>query len=372
MMVKQPPTEEALLQEALETIETRLPPKWSVEWTNYNTEGGEDRLLNIKSPNSSGRGLLVEVKRSLSPKEVTATFSPELVRRLRVVAGGTPIMVVAPFISPRSQELLAEKDISFLDLTGNIRLVLENPGLFIQTVGAAKNPYAEPRPTRGLRGAKAGLIIRTLIDVRPPYSVSGIADAAGVGAGYVSRVLETLESEALVTRGARGKVINVEWQELIRRRAAALDLLAPQTSKTYVSPNGARTALENLTGAKEHTVVTGSFAAVRLSPVAAPALLVAYSMRPDELASKLKLRPVSEGTDVVLVRPENPGVLRGAYEDDGLTWAAPSQIAIDCYSGSGRMPSEGQEIIQWMALNEDEWRVDSLDRLRPTPEWAPR
>lgn len=371
-MVKQPPNEEALLEEALRTIEERLPPRWSVEWTNYGSESGQDRLLNLKSPNSSGRGFIVEVKRSLAPKEVAAMLNPELVRRLRVMSGGTPILVVAPFISSRSQELLAEQDISYLDLTGNIRLVLESPGLFVQTTGATRNPYSTSRPTRGLRGAKAGVIVRTLIDARPPYTVSGIADVAGVVPGYVSRVLETLESEALVIRGARGQVINVEWQELIRRRATALDLLTQHTSKSFVSPNGARNALERLGATKEWALVTGSFAAVRLAPIAAPALLVAYSMRPDDLASELNLRPVNEGADVVIVRPENPGVFRGAKEDGEVAWAAPSQIAIDCFSGSGRMPSEGQAVIEWMALKEDQWRVPSLDKLPPTPKWAPK
>lgn len=365
-MVKQPPAEEDLLEAAFKTIEERLPPRWSVEWMNYGSESGQDRLLNLKGPNSSGRGFIVEAKRSLSPKEVAAMVSPELVRRLRVASGGTPILVVAPFIGPRSQELLAEQDISYLDLTGNIRLVLDNPGLFIETTGATRNPYSASRPTRGLRGAKAGLIVRTLIDARPPYTVSGIADVAGVVPGYVSRVLETLESEALVIRGPRGRVINVEWQELIRRRARALDLLAQHTSKTFVSPNGARNALERLGETKERALVTGSFAAVRLAPIAAPALLVAYSMRPDDLASELNLRPVSEGADVVVVRPENPGVFRGASEEGGVAWAAPSQIAIDCFSGSGRMPSEGQAVIEWMALNEDQWRATSLDELPPT------
>jgi hypothetical protein len=371
-MVKQPPTEEALLEATLKTIQDRLPPRWEVEWTNYGTEEGQDRLLSVKSPNSSGRGFIVEVKRSLTPKEVTATFNPDLVRRLRVMSGGTPILVIAPFISPRSQELLSQQDISFLDLTGNIRLVLDNPGLFIETTGATRNPYSVSRPTRGLRGAKAGLIVRTLIDALPPYTVSEIADAAGVVPGYVSRVLETLEGEALVIRGARRQVINVEWQELIRRRAAALDLLAEHTSNAYVSPNGARNALEAIAATKERALVTGSFAAVRLAPVAAPVLLVAYSMRPDDVASELNLRPVSEGSDVVLVRPENPGVFRGAKEDGGIAWAGPSQIAIDCFSGSGRMPSEGQAVIEWMALNEDQWRAPSLDKLPPSPKWAPK
>ena len=369
-MVKEIPNKEELLEAALETIKGRLPQRWEVEWVNYGSEDGQDRLLSLKSPSSSGRGFIVEIRRSLTPKEVAATFNPDLVKRLRVMSGGQPILAVAPFLSPRSQELLAQQDISYLDLTGNIRLVLDNPGLFIQTTGATRNPYSVARPRRGLRGAKAGLVVRVLIDVRPPYTVSVIADAAGVVPGYVSRILETLEDEALVVRGPRGQVIDVQWPELIRRRAAALDLLAEQTSKTYVSPNGARRALQGMASTPARALVTGSFAAVRLFPIAAPSLLVAYSMRSKDVASELGLKPIKEGADIVLLRPENLGVFRGAAEDDGINWAAPSQVAIECFSGPGRMPSEGQAVIEWMALNEDEWRARSIEQLPPTPRWA--
>lgn len=37
-----------------------------------------------------------------------------------------------------------------------------------------------------------------------------------------------------------------------------------------------------------------------------------------------------------------------AIKRDGLTVAAPTQIAVDLLTGSGRMPSEGDEMIAWM------------------------
>ena len=42
---------------------------------------------------------------------------------------------------------------------------------------------------------------------------------------------------------------------------------------------------------------------------------------------------------------------------DGLTLAAPTQIAADLLTGSGRMPSEGEELIAWMKDNERVWRT---------------
>jgi hypothetical protein len=379
MPVTSTPTENELLEQALEVVQERLPPGWTAEWTDHQIDGERYRQLDIDGPYGGKRGILVDVKRSLTPKEVKAMVKPDLVRQLRMMAGRTPILVVAPFVGARSQKLLAEHDISYVDPTGNVRIVLSNPGLFVYTTGQDSDPSAVPRPSRGLRGAKAGMIIRTLIDARPPHSVSAIAAAADVVPGYVSRVLETLEGEALITRGPRGQVIDADWQELIRRRAATLDLLAEHTAKRFVSPNGARTTLEDLGSAANQGLVTGSFAAVRYAPVTAPALLVVYPTRPkdlDHLATKLKLRPVQsvpEGADVVLVLPENPGVFRGAKRLENLNIAAPSQVAIDCLSGSGRMPAEGEALIEWMSDTEadpDSWRAPSLEDLPGLPDWA--
>jgi hypothetical protein len=46
-----------------------------------------------------------------------------------------------------------------------------------------------------------------------------------------------------------------------------------------------------------------------------------------------------------------------------MAWAAPSQVAIDCLSGSGRMPSEGEALLEWMRRHEGRWRCQSIDEL---------
>ncbi len=367
--------EESLLAQGLEKLRERLPPGWTVEEVTHTFgDGPPEQLWDIRGPNVSSRGLIVEARSELSPRTVKVMLGGGLLKRFRGVAGH-PMLVVAPYISPRSRELLVEEGANYLDLTGNVRLVLTNPPVFVETQGADKDPSEKPRPKAGLRGANVGGVARVLIDVRPPYGTTEIANAAGVSPGYVTKILETLTHEALIERGGtRGPVTEVDWPALIRRRAEALDLLAPHTTSLYVSPNGARAFLDGLvTKTDERFAVTGSFAAVEVAPIAAPALLVLYTMSPnkDQLATSLGLLPTSEGGDVALVRPENPNVFINLLEQNAVPRVATSQVAIDSLSGNGRMPSEGEALIDWMAKNEKEWRLPSLDDVY-WPPWVPR
>ena len=370
-----PGNEETLLIQGLEKLRERLPQGWTVEEVTYSSgDSPPDQLWEIRGPSASSRGLIVEARSELSPRAVKVMLGGGLLKRLRGVAGH-PILVVAPYISPRSRELLVDEGANYLDLTGNLRLVLNNPAVFVETQGADKDPFEKSRPKAGLRGANVGGVARVLIDVCPPYGTTEIANAARVSPGYVTKILETLSAEALIERGGtRGPVTEVDWQALTRRRAEALDLLASTTTSLYVSPNGARAFLDGLANqTDEKLAVTGSFAAVEIAPIAGPALLVLYttSLNKDQLAQRLGLLPTSEGGDVALVRPENPNVFMNLLEQQTVPRVATSQVAIDSLSGNGRMPSEGEALIDWMANNEKEWRLSSLDALY-WPSWVTR
>ena len=106
---------------------------------------------------------------------------------------------------------------SYVDLTGNIRIALAEPGLFIQTNGAIENPLSTPRERKSLRGAKAGRLVRVLCDFRPPVGVRELAKRAGIDAGYASRLIDFPNREALITRAPRGAITRSDWQGLIRR-----------------------------------------------------------------------------------------------------------------------------------------------------------
>lgn len=148
---------------------------------------------------------------------------------------------------------------------------------------------------------------------------------------------------------------------MLRRRGSALTLFDRNRTLAFISRAGARGALESLAEVPtEKYGVTGSFNAVRIRAVAAPVGLAIYTTDPDSLADSLNLLPADRGADVQLILPRDEGVFDRASVADGIRWVAPSQLVIDCLGGTGRMPSEGEAVLEWMAENEATWRSQPL------------
>lgn len=359
-----------LLEGALAILGERLPPGWTVERSGGQGagEGEGDTLFVFSTRSGMSMGFaLVEARRDFVPADVERLLGG-LTRRLRDASSHRPILLVSGFLSPRTRELLAAEDINYLDLTGNVRLVMQMPPIFVETSGADRQPRQRSRKrSAGLSGAKAGQVIRFLAEVEPPYGVNDLERATGVSRGYISRVLDRLVDEALIERKPRGPVEGVDWPALLRLRGELVDLFAVNTARTYVSPNGARAAIDSIRQSQiaDRVVVTGSFAAVAVAPVAAPALLVLY-LKPqggrsffDSIADGLGLFPADESPDVVLLEPDSDKIIENPRTVDGLAMVNLPQLVVDCLGGTGRMPSEGEAVLEWMQANEGEWRERS-------------
>lgn len=359
-----------LLDAAVAWLQEQLPPTWTVARSNRTVAGGNlatpqplvDGAIDIQGAQGTLVTMAVEVKRSFQPRDVEQIL-PGISRVLRTLAGNVPLLVVAPWLSARTRELLAAEGINYVDLTGNARIALEYPALYIKTVGADRDPSPSERPAARVRGPKAGRLVRLLVDVSPPYGVREIAGATKLNPGYLSRLLDTLDSEALIER-SRGRVTSVDISALVQRWAQSYDVFKTNATTTFLSPAGAGTAQKQLPAlANEHrAVVTGSFAAVRHAPVAAPAMLVLYCDDVAGTAKTLQLLPADTGANVALLRPFDEVVWERTTVADGVTYVAPSQAAIDCLTGNGRMPAEGEALLAWMLENETEWREPSLSK----------
>jgi hypothetical protein len=367
-----------LIDRAVFWLDQALPQSWTVERSKTSFSGApgtEPRRLDtaIDLGWSSGirTTLVVEAKRTFTPRDAEQLLRG-LARQLRTLAHGIAILVVADWLSPRTQELLAEQDVNFIDLTGNALIRLENPTLFIRSQGATRNPEPQPPGRARVRGPKAARVVRLLVDVRPPYGVREIATAAGVALSYTSRLFDSLDREALLDRSPRGQVEAVDVPGLLRRWAESYDVFKANNAATFVAPNGVASALQRLTrdSTTGRVAITGSFAATRLAPVAAPALLVAYCDDVSSLATALDLLPADEGSNVALLRPYDSLVWDRTVRADSLQYVAPSQTVVDCLSGTGRMPSEGEALLEWMLEDESRWRLASLRDLDTSPSAA--
>lgn len=355
--------ENDLIEAAAAWLRERVPAAWTVDVRRREQTAGSDRAdtaIEVRGPGAYAT-FAVEARRSLGPRDIERLFG-SLGRKVRALSPNIPILVVAPWLSARTRELLAAEGVNYVDLTGNALVRLDNPALFIQTQGAARDPSPSPRAKARVRGPRAARLIRTLIDVRPPYGVRELADAAELAPGYVSRLLDALDEDALAERSKRGRVQSVDVAGLLRRWAESYDVFSSNDAATFLAPRGAAQTLPVFADVPEAkpSAVTGSFAAVRLAPVAGPALLCVYTENVNALADALELIPTDEGANVALLRPFDPVVWQRTEEQNGVRYAAPAQAAVDCLTGNGRMPAEGEALLEWMLANEPRWRLDSL------------
>ena len=349
-----------LLEAGVDKLRQRLPQDWQVELLPIGSQSrpgtslvaDETSRVRLSAPDKRWSDLVVAGKTRLEPR---------MVRFLADPAGAgiaqDPALVIAPYLSGPTRMELREKGIGYVDLSGNIWLSVRKPGLYVEALGADQEPNREDRPARTLKGQKAGGLFRVLIDRKAPPGVRALALEVGVNPGYVSRVLSLLGDEALVERTPRGILEGVDWEKLLRRWAQEMPFVKRGRLATYLDPRGLAALVGRLGAVTGRYAVTGSMAANLWAPVTSTRLLTIYTEDAAGFAGDLGLRPTETGTNVMLVEPKDDYVYRGSSLREGVCYVAPSQAVADLLGSPGRGPSEAEELIAWMRLNEGVWRA---------------
>lgn len=347
-----------LVSRAVDKLDALLPDSWrtSLRSEPLGRRRVFDALLEVCAPDGVCGALLLEARNRAEPRDVSGIV--EGLRRYGRLPGeedSTPVLV-APFLSVRTRERLEERGLGYVDLTGNIRVGLDRPALFVRASGAERDPRREERPARTLKGAKAGRVVRALCDFEPPVGVRELAGRSGVDPGYVSRVFTLLEKEDLIQRESRGPVTRVDWQALIRRWTEDYSLFGSNRTGSYLEPRGLGSLLSKLRDPDLRYAATGSLGSASVAPVAPARLAVLFVDDMQDAAECLDLRPAEAGANVILAEPFDPVVYERCREQEGVTYVALSQNAADLLTSPGRGPNEAEELVDWMARNEDAWR----------------
>jgi len=307
-------------------------------------------VWSIQAPDGSVASFVVEVKRSLLGRQLDDVLS-EL-----ATSEGLPL-VAAPHLSPTLRASLVDRGVSFADTTGNLRIVADRPGLFIERQGARKDPWPSDDALRSLRGRAAGRAVRALVDFRPPYGVRDLAKRASVPLGSLSRALDLLDREGLVTRDDRGSVTDLDWEGTIRRWSQDYEFVRSNQTAFYLDPRGIASFASRLSAADLNYAATGAFAAQRFAPTAPARQAAIYVEDSAAAAERLGLRLADAGANVILAEPFDPVVFDRSTVREELSVVAASQLAADLLTGPGREPSEGNELLAWMRGHEDAWRT---------------
>ncbi len=357
-LVQEPRTSAAIASIGMGMLRKRLPSDWVVIEVSVDFKNDRaDKAFILRSPDGAEQRVAVEAKRSLEVRDI-----PRIREKFdELIAQGfaTTGMITAKYLAKSTRERLAAVGLSYADATGNLLMRAQSPALFISDRGSDSDPWRGPgRPRGTLKGEPSAKVVRALLDVQGPWRISELVKASAASTGSVYRVLEFLESEALLTREGDGTLFVPDWSALLRRWSEDYQFLGTNAITQWIAPRGIDSFLDNVR--KNETgdySITGSVAAATWATYAPVRSAMIYSMNPERAAAVWGLRATDAGANVILAMPTFDTVIRGVVDrPDGLRIAAPTQVAVDLLTGPGRAPSEGEELIKWMINNEQLWR----------------
>ena len=356
----EPPSSEVeILRECTDLLRNRLPDDWrvSVSVQQEPVDRGIDAVLTVTAPSGEKVRYLVEAKRLLVRRDVPIV-SERLRRAPTLELDDAEAMVMSRYLAPPIREALMKEKMSFIDATSNMLVQSSRPAFFVRDRGADKDPWRGPgRPRGTLAGEPPARVVRALVSGRGPWSARDLVKASGASTGATYRVLEFLQEEGLVKRTGTSYVVT-DWPNLLRRWSRDYGFFRNNRTSTYIEPRGVEALLSKVANSQYSPyAMTGSIAVAQWAPYAPTRAAMVYVADAARAANEWRLRPVDKGANVILAEPKYDVVFSETTINDlGNVIVAPPQAAVDLLTGPGRNPSEGEELISWMELNEPEWR----------------
>jgi hypothetical protein len=313
MVQRLPSVLATLLDQPSDEIEMRAEPVGS-------------RAADVSIVDGNGRRWLIEVKTASSPGTVAA--AAEQLAQLQ--PDGGLLLLAVPFMTPAGAKAAAERDLNWIDLSGNARIRDDN--LFISVEGRPTQFTARGRPSSPFAPKSSRVARRLLLDPWRWWRQNELAETTHLDDGHVSRIVRRLDSDALLDRD----------HGLLRPRDAHLLLDAWADDYRFdrhdivvghLTGSGielARAIHEGLNSDGIGHAFTGLPAAWALDRFARFRLNSVYVHGdPRDAAQSLGLRRNESGANVQLIGPNDPGVFDGERDVDDLPCVSPVQAYLD-------------------------------------------
>ena len=291
-------------------------------------------------------------KRSGSLGQVALAISRLSAVREILPNGVTPLLAV-PFMGEEAREHCAQAAISWLDLSGNARIV--TAGFFYQDIGHP-NRFRRPGRPESAFGPKGSRVARRLL-MEPCETVRQrtLASSTGLDEGHVSRIVGKLLEAGFVER-RRGGICVADagllldsWREEYRfdRHAVLRGHVAAGTGESLI-----RSLASSLSQMEVPYAATALPAAWLWTRHAGFRLATVYlaEMPSAALMADLGFREESRGANTWLVIPDDEGVFDGASEVEAVRCVHPVQAYLDLQNHPERSVEAASELRRELLL----------------------
>jgi len=258
-------------------------------------------------------------------------------------------LVLVPFMGNTGAEICSAAGVSWMDLSGNVRINL--PGLHVHIEGKPNGYKKTGRPPSAF-AAKGSRIVRWLL-LHPTEFMTQreICRATDTGEGYTSTIVRKLESDYLISRNDEGAIKPRDPGLLLDAWRESYDFSKHHIIKgsiaTRTSDGLLRKLANTLTDKSVSYAVTGLPAAWLLDQFAGFRLVTFYlaTMPSSDLLKEVDFREVSgSGANVWFVIPKDDGVFHGAGICEGISCVDPVQIFLDLKAQPGRSKEAAQRL----------------------------
>ena len=297
---------------------------------------------------AAARGLsfAVEWKRSGSPGHVATAIHQLEAFKDRFRYEAVPVLAV-PYMGEAAQELCAQAELSWLDLSGNARIIA--PGIFYQNLGNPNRFRRAGRPESAFGPKGARITRRLLMEPNRPIKQRTLAFSTGLDEGHTSRIVGKLLETGLVERGKDGvrvtdsKALLAAWRDDYR-------FDRHHVIRGHIASRGGEQLIQAiatvLSRHEEPYAATALPAAWLWTRYAGFRLATVYvsTLPPAGLKEEIGFREEARGANTWLVVPNDGGVFDGVELVDGIRCVHPVQAYVDLKNHPERSKEAAEEV----------------------------
>ena len=289
---------------------------------------------------------VIECKRSGFPRDVRAAIYQlqSYLGQAKELGSNVVPVVASEALSDGAMDLLREEGVGYFDLDGNVFL----PGKsFYVLIEKPRSDKKRKITSSIFKGKRARALHAVWLAGDAWFSVSEIAERAGVSAGTASETLTSLEEREWVATRGQGP----SKERMLKSRTELLDAWTdayratkpPATRRYYVKNGTPQSIMQMIDDVSDRNgwqyEITGEAAAQLYSPYLSTVSQVRCRLNildRIDLAEHLDLRPTSQGWNLSISYPEAEGDLPFRTFREGVWFADELQTYFDLLQAGGR------------------------------------